>query len=375
MGIQDRTIIPSFDAGSSRVFNICLRSAQLVQAMREEGDESKPDFLFNTQELNQSVLVKEVRTDRKGVRYRFANAVGTKLYIPYNPEKLYEGGKSAFLDDPAIERILRDHAGIDISSPNAAVKADLNIIRLLDEIPSLDPFLVKDKLRVEGVKANEFYFEISEAEWSAIQNHVSLKLKPIIDFAFQDSEELQRGRTMTFVNKLWDTKDISALTPIIEAFNLPLSEASGIFAAWKGIMYYDYEYSRCQPSWRAFAEWLEHDAVPLDFVDLERKQHLIELIVGVHTRFEAASAELREIFSSYESAYNTLFVERKDAGPFIDFMSKAVRAYWILGTKLSAINHCVTVWETLTAHSFKRRIKYDELMELLDLQRGIFDHS
>ena len=85
--------------------------------------------------------------------------------------------------------------------------------------------------------------------------------------------------------------------------------------------------------------------------------------------------ELREVFSSYESAYNTLFVERKDPAPFIKFMREAVRAYWILGAKMSAINHSVAVWDTLTGQNFKRRVKYEQLFELLDLQRDIFDNS
>lgn len=375
MSSPTKYLFPSLEGGSSRIFNICARSAQLVDAMREDGDDSEPKFLFNTQELNQSILVKEVRTDRKNARYQYANTVGTKLYLPYNPARPYEGGKSAFLDDPRIQDILLDHAGIDTGSRSAKVKADLAIIRLLDEIPSLDPFLVKDKLRVEGVEANEFYFEISDEEWHAIKAHVSDMLKPVIDFAFQDSEEMQRGRTMALIAKLWDTKDITALKPIIAAFNLPPDEAKGIFAAWKGVMYYDYEYNRCQSDWRVYGAWLEQDAVPLDFVEPERKQHLLDLIENVRTQYSAAKTELQEIFSSYESAYETLFVERKDSAPFIDFMRKAVRAYWILGTKLSAINHCVTVWEIMTARSFKRRLKFEQLFELLELQREIFDNS
>lgn len=375
MGIQERYLFPIFEGSSSRVFNICARTAQLNQSLRDSGDDKPPKYLFNTRELNRSILLKEARTDRSALRYTFHKPVGTKIYLPYNPERIYDGGKSAFFDDPRIEQILRDHAGIDMKSTSDKIKDDLSIIHLLDEIPSLDPFLVKDKLRIEGINANEFYFQISESEWQAIRTHVSEKLKPIIDFAFRDSEELQRGRTLTFVNKLWDTKDIQALAPIIEAFNLPTDEASGIFAAWKGIMYYDYEYSRCQANWMSYNQWLENESSPLDFVDSERKELLIDLMNVVSEQFESAWAQLKDVFSSYEAAYATLFIERKDPAPFVEFMRKAVRSYWILGTKMSAINHSVSVWETLTAHSFRRRLKFEPLFSLLDLQREIFEHT
>ena len=375
MGIQDRYLYPTFEAGSSRVFNICARTAQLNRMSRESDEKDPPKHLFNTRDLNLSVLVKEVRSDPGALHYTYHKPVGTKIYLPYNPDRIYDGGKSAFFDDPRIDHILLDHTGIDMSSSNAKIKEDLGMIRLLDEIPSLDPFLVKDKLRTEGIPANDFYFDISESEWRAIQTHVSNKLQPIIDFAFKDCEDLQRSRTLTFVNKLWDAKDIDSLMPIVRAFNLPVEEASGIFAAWKGIMYYDYEYSRCQGEWQSYNEWLEDGTVPLDFVEAERRELLSDLLGSVIHNFESSWYELRDVFSSYDAAYETLFVQRKDAAPFIEFMRSAVRSYWILGTKMSAINHCVSVWDTLSAHSFKRRLKYEQLFTLLDLQREIFDHS
>ena len=83
MGIQDRYLFPSFDGSASRVFNICARTEKLVRAAREKGEE--PEFLFSTRELNQSILIKEARTDRANMRYQFKTAVGTKIYRPYNP--------------------------------------------------------------------------------------------------------------------------------------------------------------------------------------------------------------------------------------------------------------------------------------------------
>ena len=375
MGIQERYLYPMFEAGSSRVFNICARTALIDQVQRESGAEEPPKYLFNTRDMNSAVMVKEARTDRGALGYGILRPVGTKIYMPYNPERIYEGGKSAFFDDPRIESILRDHAGIDMRSSDEKMKADLAVVRLLDDIPSLDPFLVKDKLRIEGIEVNEFYFEISEVEWKSIRAHVSQKLKPIIDFAFGDSEDLQGDRVTTLINKLWDTKDTQALMPIVKAFSLPESEASGIFAAWKGVMYYDYEYSRCQANWMSYNQWLETDSSPLDFVEAERKELLADIMGSVIGQFEASWGELKEVFSAYEEAYAHLFVERKDAAPFIDFMRDAVRAYWILGTKMSAINHCVSVWDALTAHSFRRRLKFEQLFNLLDLQREIFEST
>ncbi len=254
MGMRDSYLFPTLEAGSSRVFNVCFHTSRLLRSIEPGADETKLDYLFKTSALNQVIFVKETRPSHTVAQYQPENPVGTKLYIPYNSERIYDGGKSVFIDDPEIERILKHHAGLDLRNGSEEANQDLYLIRMLDEIPSLDPFLVKDKFEIEGITANEIYFEIPETEWNSIRLHVSEKLKPIITFAFHDSEALERRRTSSLLDKLWNTKDIQALMPIIKAFGLPEDEASGIFSAWKGIMYYEHEYNRCLPSWKEFVQ-------------------------------------------------------------------------------------------------------------------------
>jgi hypothetical protein len=375
MGMRDSYLFPTLEAGSSRVFNVCQRTRELITAARLGGEEAEPALFFRTKTLNRAVLVKEARPNPETSRYRARTSVGTKIYFPYNPEDLYEGGKSVFIDDPKIEEILRDHAGLDLRDGNDDAKKDWAVIKMLDQIPSLDPFLVKDKLAIEGVEANEAYLEISAAEWDNIRAHVSEKLRPIITFAFPDGGAAEGARAETLVNKLWSTKDIDALMPIVNAFELPVDEASGIFAAWKGIMYYDYEYARSEALWTDCLDWLRQDAKPVEFVDRGRREMLGTLLGIVTAQFLEAWAELRAVFDGYDTAYNKLFVTREEAGPFVQFMRNAVQSYWILGARMSAINHCAAVWDILTGDSFKRRLKFEPLYALLELQHDILEEA
>jgi hypothetical protein len=373
MAIRDSYLFPTLEAGSSRVFNVCSRTSLLNQSIADGGEAEDLGFLFSTNELNNVILVKEARPSRKNSRYEFDHPIGTKLYFPYNCSRIYDGGKSVFIDDPQIRRILKHHAGLDFVYRSEDANRDLQLIQLLEDLPSLDPFLVKDKLDIEDVQANEIYFQISDTEWKAIQAHVSEKLKPIIAFAFRDSEELEKGRTLTLIRKLWNTKDIDSLLPIVDAFNLPREEASKIFSAWKGIMYYGYEYDRCLPRWKMNIEWMQQDAGPTDFVAPEHRVLLQELSNSVREQYREFWQDLRDIFSSYEEAYDKLFVQRQDPGPFVDFMRSAVKTYWVLGSRLSAINHSAIVWDILTSSFFKRRLKYDQLYNIFEMQHEIFD--
>lgn len=373
MAIRDSYLFPTLEAGSSRVFNVCSRTALLNRSLSESTDAGEARFLFLTRELNNVILVKEARPSRKNSLYNYDKSIGTKLYFPYNTSRIYDGGKSAFIDDPQIRRILKHHAGLNSDEHNEDSERDLNLINLLEELPSLDPFLVKDKLEIGGISADEIYFEISESEWKAIQAHVAEKLKPIVAFAFPGAKDQEKGRAQQLLKKLWNTKDIEALMPIMDAFNLPREEARKIFSAWKGIMYYDYEYNRSLPKWRENIEWMQHNAKPTDTVDSQRRIMLHELLTTVRSHYKESWQELQDVFDAYEDAYEKLFILREESTPFIEFMRNAVKTYWMLGSRISAINHCSIVWDILTSDSFKRRIKYDQLYNLFEMQCEIFN--
>ncbi len=395
MPILDSYLFPTLEAGPSRVFNICSRTRELVRASNADpkaqttqddmpdlmiaSDSADHEPLFRTDYLNRLIVVKEAQINRSIPRNgckRTAVAtksVGTKLYFPYDTENIYGGGQSIFADSSKLESALADHAGLQDPNENEESARDLQIIECLDNVPSLDPFLVKDKLNIEGIQVNELYFNLPQEEWQDIQRFVTDKLKPIIEFVFPDNNNEHNRKAKILIKKLWNTKDISSLMPIVDAFDLPIDEASSIFSAWKGIMYYDYEYSRSIEDWKKCIEWLLNGPSPTDFVDYERRSFLLMLLQSVRQQYREAWKEVKTIMDSYNSSYDSLFVKRQSSKPFVDFMRNAVKSYWILGSRMSAIHHSVSVWEILTSDWPARRLKYDQLFNLLDIQNQIFE--
>jgi len=311
MPILDSYLFPTLEAGPSRVFNICSRTRELVCASNADlkaqttqddmpdlmiaSDSADHEPLFRTDYLNRLIVVKEAQINRsmprngcKGTAVA-TKSVGTKLYFPYDTENIYDGGQSIFAGSSKLKSALADHAGLQDPNENEESARDLQIIDCLDNVPSLDPFLVKDKLNIEGIQVNELYFNLPQEEWQNIQRFVSDKLKPIIRFVFPDNNNNEENRkAKILINKLWNTKDIDSLMPIVDAFDLPIDEASSIFSAWKGIMYYDYEYSRSIEDWKKCIEWLLNGPSPTDFVDYERRSYLLMLLQSVRQRYREA---------------------------------------------------------------------------------------
>src|SRR5690349_18875954 len=83
-----RYLRPMLNAGSSRVFN-CNDVARKLE--HREGEQNP--YLFKTPAMHHLVLVKEaMRYDDP--RHPKGLAIGTKLYVPYNRDEIYEGGRS-----------------------------------------------------------------------------------------------------------------------------------------------------------------------------------------------------------------------------------------------------------------------------------------
>ena len=102
-------------------------------------DPGVPSF-FRNKQLNNLVLIKDTLPEdlRSG-----RSVIGTKLYFPFNENDIYEGGRTIFVSDKHLEQALIGQFGENGLSREALVE-DMRILKVLDRLPSLDPFLLKD---------------------------------------------------------------------------------------------------------------------------------------------------------------------------------------------------------------------------------------
>jgi len=66
-----------------------------------------------------------------------------------------------FVGQKGFEEIVRD---VGNYHDEEALKRDLGVMRLIDDLPSLDPFLLREHLRCSDVHADACYFAISETD-------------------------------------------------------------------------------------------------------------------------------------------------------------------------------------------------------------------
>ncbi|UUX48556.1 hypothetical protein NUH88_14175 [Nisaea acidiphila] len=346
-------------AGSSRVYNCAALHRNVLTAGGAPGQ-----FLFKTQDLNSAIFMKEVYSDDEQ-REASSYPVGTKVFFSYNQKANLEGGKSIFLNDRNLRTALQFHAGMSASDESEDAQADLKVLKIIDQLPSVDPFLFRERMEAEGLDPHPGYFEITEAEYGRIRDHVMRQFQPIIETAFEDVTEANKAVFLkTLVNKLWDATDMEALGPVMDAMGISEDNAGNTFYAWKGIIYYDYVFSRRQEAWKDYANWLNSESRPLDSMPPMAQMKLNDLQMQWRKNYQKRWKAVHLMLSEYRNSYEMLFRDHKSPEPFIKFLKAAPKRFYQLGDCMSRIDHCIEVWRTYVGDSSMRFLRFEPLYEL-----------
>ncbi len=355
---------PELDIGSSRVFN-CNDIARKLEHQKVEDR-----FFFKNQSMNTLVLIKEALGDERVEPHPSGFAVGTKLYIPYNDANIYEGGRSVFCHSKQLTEVLNQQFGFDGAKvARADLDRDLKILSVLDKLPSLDVFLMRDALELDGLTVNQRYFEIEEAQRTAIQVFIRNKIEPLVRAACGSSSSVA-AKVTQLVDKIWEAKDTVALDNLIKAFRIPEDEAPAIFASWKGIIFYCYEYERTKDGREAFARWLKDGAQERELVSRAVHEYIDQTRRTVIERLRDHWKDVEKTTKEYDSVYAS-FVESSDPGKFINFLRGAKSVYWRMGDSLSKMSHAVNCWDLQTASFPGRRLPSEHLEPLLVLLKAV----
>jgi hypothetical protein len=330
---------PMLDAGSARVFNCNALTRKLL-----EKDANAQRF-FRNPPLNNVVLIKDAvpEAERKGPR---CPPVGTKLYFPFNEHDIYEGGRTIFLHDPHLQQSIIENFGQNPAVTKEAQAEDLRILETLDGLPSLDPFLMKDVFQRAGLAVNEAYFEISPEQWKEIEIFILQRFEPLVKAAFPDAMASDE-KARRLVEKIWEAKDVAALAPLIEAFRLPENKALEIFAAWKGINFYSFQYARVQPKLVDIAKWLKGIEVPFGAIPNEERTKLLATLEMVKDQLRREWQSIDTILREYTDAYDKMFKHKASSTEFLGFLRNCGKAYWNLGSGLGKGSHAVYCWQVL----------------------------
>jgi hypothetical protein len=335
---------------SSRVLNLAQ-----VEGSLDPEYEQQPFFLNRT--LNTCILVKHrLRTDERFV-FDMVSTTATKIIVPFSCRDLTLGGRSMFVGQRGWHEMLEE-----MCANPAELERDARVLTLIDKLPSLDPFLVREHLKRHGFEIGRCYFSISAADYDRMQNFVKREISRLIELAFAGTRT-SSSDSSRMVQILLSSDVDERFEPLRKTLGLHGDAyREGIFC-WKGFLYYKWVLADLWPRLLAVMAELKtikltnrHDTDLMRYIERSRSR----LGNAIHTRRRDLAAAL----AFYDDAFRAL-TENGDPGAFRDFLVKAPAMFMTLGERIGGISHIASFWRYCVPDAKAGPIAADDLYEIL----------
>jgi len=349
-------------ASTSRVLNL-LR----IHQDNAKNPEHLQKPLFVSPIINKAFVLK--RRTRADETYLFAatpKTVSTKIVIPFDDNDLGTGGRSLFGGQGGYADALRQ-AG-SYNSDN--LERDMFVLKLLDAVPSLDPFLLREHMRNNDIDVADSYFAISQGDQERMHHFVTQELSRLIILAGGNGSDSSNGLVSAMLSTNVDEK----LEPLRQTLNLSGADfREGVFS-WRGFLYYKWSMDKFWPD--VMGVLREISAIqPLGAILPDQKDYLTRARRGIIEMVRDNGNSISQALSVYDSSFGEL-VNNQSPKTFRDFLLSAPYMFLEMGEKLGAISHIVSFWHQRFSRGTRPNIDAEELSAIFhDFTGGFAERS
>jgi hypothetical protein len=284
--------------------------------------------------------------------------------VPFERSDLSLGGRSLFVGDRGWMESLQELAGDSFD-----LSRDSGVLEALDELPSLDPFLLREHIKRRGFEVAETHFEISPGDLATMQQFVGAEISRLIDLAYKgrSSSEANTGR---LVEALMSTRNDERLEPLRLTLRLEGdSYREGIFA-WKGFLYYKWVLNSLWPKLReVLVELMKvKTAGPRDF---EHESLVRTMKVRLHDNIERQVKAVADYLRIYDGVFLEL-TKDGNATAFRDFLLRSPEMLVALGEGTGVVSHIASFWRFRFPKGKPLEANVGELLDILqDFEAGL----
>lgn len=312
--------------------------------------------LFFNQKLNRCLLIKHRLRRNEYDRFQDGRAVALKIVIPIDGRDLKTGGMYIFVDQVNYESAMLEIFGI---TPD---QADWGLLGLLDSLPSLDPFLMREQLARYGVSPADCYFALSDADLQGMLDFVKDEIRPLVELSLANEDVASMGSVDRMASKILSNSPGDHIESLGQTLRLSRDQyQEGVFC-WKGFLYYKWSLSRLMKEISAVSQLIGSlkpdgpaDSMTQDYIDRSRR--------FIRTQIAKTFNEVRETLKVYDTAYGSLTLDGNPMA-FRTFLLEAPSMFQSLGEQIGALQHIVS----FSRYRFGKKaapLGSDELMEIL----------
>ncbi len=328
-----------------------------------EKEQDNPEWrtmpFFSNQILNRAIIVKH--RPRKDEEILFPKAVlaATKVILPFNIRDLRAGGRSFFVGQYGYENILEDLLGTGDERAR-----DGKLLDLLNSLPSLDPFLMRETLRKGGFTPARCYFDVTGADLANMFAFAKNEIAPLVGLTFDEADADTNAKVVKLVDKILNAEDTDDLEPLRRGMGLDRAAfQDGVFS-WKGFIYYKWSLREIAPSIRPVCQEILSARGATSGSDQEKafiRSSKVKLARAITQTCEV----VRSTLQVYDTAYHNL-AYRGEPTEFRNFLLEAPTLFQELGERIGALQHIVSFWRYRYRGLPGARMPTEELFELFN---------
>ena len=356
-----RSLTALANASTARVLNL-----NAISNTHEENPGFGANPMFSSPALNCAIILKHrLRADEADLM-QGSRCIGTKVIFPFEKTDLRSGGRSLLVGQKGYQDMLREagHYGERFDFEH-----DLKVLRLLDQVPSLDPFLLREHLRINDICPDPHYFEISGFDQKRMFDYAMAEIRRLTDLAVGAGARSRGDATTRMVSALLSTEVDEKLEPLRATLQLaPEQFHEGVFS-WRGFIYYKWSLMDFWPDLLLALKQLKTIA-PLRSMNSEQCGFIDAAKQAILTGAKKGSDDIRNIINIYDTAYDSLISER-DPRKFREFLLAGPALFPEIGEKMGALSLVTSFWKYRFPEGAPRTVDCEELTAIFqDFSRG-----
>jgi hypothetical protein len=312
---------------------------------------------FKNRMLDRTIILKHRLRPHEQVAMSSPKPTVTKVLIPIDTSDLRAGAHSFFVGQKNFDQLIVEVFGDDLKPGSR----DRRVLELLDGLPSLDPFLLRECLRRNDFEPARAYFNISDADIARMHEFVRQEVMALVSLSSGDAQGAY-SHSSRLVEKLLSNAPDSGFEPLKDTLKLTDQEYSDGVFSWRGFLYYKWVLRDMEgPVKRVVDEILKIQ--PRGPKNPEASGYIAEARARLKAAIAEASASVGTMLDVYNKAYAALTEEGKP-NAFRDFLLTAPGMFANLGEKLGALQHTISFWRYRFPEGQARLVTPDELMDL-----------
>jgi hypothetical protein len=318
---------------------------------------SHPFFLNSL--LNRSIIVKHRLRANELEDFQEERTSATKVVLPLDITDLRLGARTFFVGQNGYKDIIKEIFAGKLD----CIQRDTALLSLLDDLPSLDPFLMRERLRKSGLEPARLYFDFTEADTTMMFAFIQQEVSHLVGLSTHAGGHPTHTMTARFAQKILANDNDAEFDPLRLSLGMDRSTfEEGIFC-WKGFIYYKWILNGLLPQIRPILAEINLTKPSGPLRDDERlaikgSQHRLNKAISM------TCETVRMTLKLYDDAYMDL-TRNGQPKAFRQFLLVAPQLFQELGERIGAIQHVVSFWRFRFPPPAHITIAAEELVDLL----------